>query len=320
MNDEAHKALLDRLGPKDDVSKHFPEALPLLTNVVNFGTNLIPRVFATSKRGLEDVIVACVLLKQVVSSADAFQVLICEGAVGSASLQARSILEISLYIDWILDSDSERKAKHYYVSNLRRQRLWPARLIEGSEGSEGFKHVLDYIGPFEGEALTRAREQAIEEMAEIDRVLSLPALAEINASFEKCVRGGKKRPRPEPSWHQPYGKSSIRRIAEEIDRLPEYDTMYAHFSQIAHGSSYREQISILAGKQVQIEPIRHLRRLPGLVSYTVPLILKAYQGILKHYRPDELASFARDYKEKWRGPLVTIRSRQVRYSVTDVKI
>ena len=106
-----HEALLDRRQPVSDVDEHFRAAVDLLRDITNYGTNLIIRCFATGDRKLEDAIILGALLRQAVAMFDAIEILIANAAVHPSQLQERAIFESSLYIDFMLQDDTEAKAK-----------------------------------------------------------------------------------------------------------------------------------------------------------------------------------------------------------------
>src|SRR5208337_840322 len=100
--DQANKAILDRncLNPiKEEIQPY----LNLLRELVDYGTNLIVRCFVSSGRKLEDTVILPVLLKQAVSMLDAIELLISNAALHSGHLQARTLFELSLYLQWILE-------------------------------------------------------------------------------------------------------------------------------------------------------------------------------------------------------------------------
>lgn len=124
MSDPPHPTLLNRQEAIDAVTKHYAPQLNLLTEMTNFASNLIPRAFNSSEKQLRDVIVCFSLLKQFTTMLDAVEVLVRQGAVHAAFAPARVAFEASLYIEWMLVSDGEKKATHYFVGNLRDERLW----------------------------------------------------------------------------------------------------------------------------------------------------------------------------------------------------
>ena len=84
---------------------------------------MIPRCFGTCERKIEDAIIIGALLRQVITMVDAAEVLISNAAVYPSQLQARAGFEASAYIDWIIKEDTEKRAKYFYVANLRKDKL-----------------------------------------------------------------------------------------------------------------------------------------------------------------------------------------------------
>ena len=96
MRETEFKPILDRHKHEGDAKQYFSKHIDLLVDLANYGSNLIPRVYDSSNKKLEDIVVIGVLLKQVVSMIDAVEILVSNGAVGPANLQARAAFESSL--------------------------------------------------------------------------------------------------------------------------------------------------------------------------------------------------------------------------------
>ena len=185
MREREFEPILNREKHQRDVKQYFSKHIDFLVDLVNYGSNLIPRVFDSSNKKLEDIVVIAVLLRQIVSMIDAVEVLVSKGAVVAANLQARTAFEASLYIDWILKGESEKKAKYYYVSNLRNQRLWALRFKTGTPENEVFSSSFQYLGEYGKIAgLEDIEKQAGEHLARIDSLLASETWNEINLEFE----------------------------------------------------------------------------------------------------------------------------------------
>ncbi len=76
---------------------------------------------------------------------DAIQILVEKGMTTAAFLPARAAFEASIYIDWILLSDSERKARSYIVANYRDERLWASRVIKAMPEEKTFDVVINGV-------------------------------------------------------------------------------------------------------------------------------------------------------------------------------
>ena len=132
MPESPHPAILNREEAKGHTHEHFAPQLVLLRDLANYGSNLVIRAFASSPKKMADVVLCGVLLKQIVAMLDAVEVLLSAGVAQAAYLPARAAFEASLYMDWILVGDSERKAQCYIVSNFRDERKWASRAINGT--------------------------------------------------------------------------------------------------------------------------------------------------------------------------------------------
>ncbi len=306
------KPILDREKHKRDFDKHFSEVEILLKDITNYGSNLIPRCFASSKRNLEDAIIIGTLLKQVVAMVDAAEVLISNSALYSSHLQARAGFEASLYIDWILKSDTEKKAKYFYVSNLREDKLWALRVMGTSPDQAKFDQIIDEMDLQLEEDTDEIKKEAERQIAEIDRILSSPAFNDINIHIQNYK--DQKGLDYEPSWYSALGLSSIRKIAIDVGRLPEYHFFYSLTSEVMHSSRYRHHMGFKDGRLI-FEPIRCLKGIKTLINFIFSCTMGTYMKILEHYRPDELPALRRKYDKDWRNPFLTVKS--VQYSVDD---
>jgi len=303
MPESEFKPILDRDKHEGDARQHFSKQIDLLVDLANYGSNLIPRAYDSSSKKLEDIVVIGVLLKQVVSMIDAVEILVSEGAVGPANLQARAAFESSLYIDWILMSESERKAKYYYVSDLRNQRLWALRLKTGTPEKQVFSKALSYLGKhLETARLEDLEKEAEEVLAKIDSLLTRNAWNEISLAFDKKKN---KKTGAETYWYKMLGVSSIRQLAEHVGRLAEYDLFYSRSSEVMHAASYRDHIQFHKGI-VFFEPIRQLKDMHNLLRFINSVAISSYMSVLKHYRPGELTHFTRKYMRDWRTAFLNI--------------
>jgi len=201
------KPLLDSEQIVADVKEHLKPWVDLLRDITNYGTNLIPRCFSSSDRGLKDVVVIAILLRQTVAMLDGVEILLSKGASHAAHLQMRALFEASVYIGWILDGDSERKAQYYYVHNLRRKRVWASRIQVTSVEAREFNAILKESG---AQLNDQDREAAARQIREIDRVLSQPKFLEINKQFDKSRKGKKY----DPPWYAPLGEQSLGTMAK----------------------------------------------------------------------------------------------------------
>ena len=194
--DDPHKGLLDDENATKSISEQLKPWTNLLRDLANYGSNLIPRAYTSSEKSLGDAVVIGILLRQVVAMIDAIEILLSRSAVHAASLQLRAMFEASLYLEWMLAGDREKKATYYYVHNLLRLRLWAMRVQSGSPESRDFKEIMSGL-PLNDSLGDEGKKQVVE----IEHVLSQARFAEIRNE----MRDWKKRTGRQPSWYSPIG-------------------------------------------------------------------------------------------------------------------
>ncbi|MGA7677045.1 MAG: DUF5677 domain-containing protein [Dehalococcoidia bacterium] len=305
MKENEFKLILDREKHKADVSQYFANHIELLVDLANYGSNLIPRAYDSSKKKLEDTIVIGVLLKQVVSMIDAIEVLVSNGAVSAAYLQARAAFEASLFIDWILQGESAKKAKYYYVASLRNQRLWALRSKAGTQEkeifSQSFRNLEKHISITD---LGRLEEEASKELERIDSLLSKPEWSETNKEFEqrKTRKSG-----AEVYWYKLFGVSSIRGLARDVQRIGEYDLFYSRASEFMHAATYKDHLQFGRGT-ITFEPIRQMKDIEIVLRFITIVTISTFASILRHYRHEELQNLIIKYLQDWREAFLNIPS------------
>jgi len=140
-------------------------------------------------------------------------------------------------------------------------------------------------------------DQAKKSAANLDGLLSKQPYAEISAMFDK-MRGTRTY---DPPWYRPLGVRSIRHIADDVTRLPEYEVMYNVLSQVAHGTSMNDHVRFSNGK-IEFEPIRWLKEFPWVFRTALSAAFHTYKTILSRYRPGQMDEYRRRYLTDWRQP------------------
>lgn len=312
MQETPHPAILNREEPRAIAKQHFGRQTALLQDLADYGSNLIVRAFESSQKGMAEIVVCGVLLKQMVAMIDASEVLLSAGCGHASFLPARTAFEASLYIDWILKADSERRAIRYIVGNYRDERLWARRAIPGTIEEKATSRIAAMLGlDFQAERPTLATD-ARNHLAEVNRILAQSDLKTIDKEFT-TARGNRKR---DPEWYELDGLKSIRQVAENVGRLPEYEFFYAKGSQVTHTGSYKDHIRFRSG-QVHLLPIRHLADVNMLLNFIVTVAISTFKKILERYRPGESGAFAKKYLEDWRDPFKNVTSVKYEFKGKD---
>lgn len=302
MQEPPH-AILNREEPRAVAEQHLSRQTALLRDLANYGSNLVIRAFNSSPKTMAEVVVCGVLLKQIVAMVDAVEVLLSSGCGHAAFLPARAAFEASVYLDWILASDTERRAKRYIVGNYRDERLWATRSIPGTIEEQAMSRITALLGFNIHSNRPNLAAEGRNRLADVNRVLAQPGLKDIDREFTSA-RGKRKH---DPEWYELDGLASIRQVAHKVGRLPEYEFFYAKGSQVAHTASYKDHVRFVSG-EVRFLPIRHLADVNLLLNFTVSVAIGTFKEVLNRYRPDEGTAFSRKYLEDWRNPFQSVAS------------
>ena len=80
MSSEPHKILLDRDLYAAFIREEFSDTTDLIEELVNYGSNLVPRCYVSSEQKLHDIVVIWNFLKQGVALLDGIHVLALKGS------------------------------------------------------------------------------------------------------------------------------------------------------------------------------------------------------------------------------------------------
>lgn len=302
MPDEPHGGILDRSLFQETIRQSFSEQLDLLEQLVNYGTNLIPRSFDSSKKQIPETIALLSFLKHGVTSIDAIHILAAKGATLSCFPHIRSLFEIELYLKWLFEEDYERRATAYFVWNLRKERYWSLCYLQGSpEQAAHEQHMRGSLG--EHVTMHASQEEITKAIDHETRRLNMPELSEVNAMFEKSVKSSGR----DVEWYRPFGVTSIRDMAIKLGMEGMYKVFYASYSQATHGLSLGHQVHFDAPKgEIIFDHIRSLQSLDEVFRMTFSYTIGIYPLVLERYRRGELDAFKVKYSTEWRRTIHSI--------------
>jgi hypothetical protein len=296
--EDPHKGLLDDEGTTAFASEELKPWTNLLRDLANYGSHLIPRAYTSSDKTLGDAVLIGILLRQLVAMIDAIEILLCRSAVHAATLQLRAMFEVSVYIEWMLAGDREKKAAYYYVYNLLQLRVWAMRVQSGTPESSGFKDMMNKAGlPVD----VTLGDEGKNQVKEIDRVLSQGRFVAIRGDFQDW----KKRNGRRPAWYSPLGVNDLRKMAIKVKREPLYVFLYGPGSEVMHASNYRQHIHIQSGR-ITFYSIRHPKEFSTKVRLTATIAIDIFMKILREYREGECARFSQKYIERWQQAFMNI--------------
>lgn len=302
MKEESNSRLLDREEATRHARAFFQPQIDLFEDLVNYGTHLVLRAYASSQRNVADAVVCGVLLKQIVSMLDSVQVLLAAGTVHPAFLPARAAWEASLYIHYILAESSNDRARAYLVANYREERSWLLKATKGTPEATEFERIQAEMGLDVYANRPELLAEAAKRLVDIDRHLNRPELKPMNDAYT-AARGRKKR---DPEWYVVLGVPTIKALAERLGRASEYMAFYSKGSKVTHSASMNDHVKVKGGGVGEFRHIREFRDVHLLVSFTAGTAIATFRRVLTFYRAGEVPQLDRKYIDEWRSAFLSV--------------
>ena len=123
-------------------------------------------------------------------------------------------------------------------------------------------------------------------------------MCDLNKKFEAFYQRNKR----EQDWYKILGVRSFWEIAKDVGRTAEYSVIYSSGSEVMHGSTYTGQVAF-DGPKVITDRLRSPEEINYSLKTAMTLTFNMIRSTLVHYRPAELESLNRKYREDWDFPV-----------------
>jgi hypothetical protein len=258
INEKPLASLLDRDLYSVLVKEQFTPTLELLEELVNYGSNLIPRCFESSDKKLHDLIILLNFVKQAVSLLDSIHILASKGSTTPCFISVRSLFEIWIYLEWIYQKETAKRGTLPYVWDIRKRLNWALSVKPGTREHEAHKkHMANTkVGPIPA-GLDGATVDA--QIFQLRAKLATPECAAINAEFDRLQSR---------EWYGPGGVNNFREMAQAVGKEGEYKVIFGPFSGVTHGIAIDKHISFSKG-QLFYEPIRNITGIHEILRHAL---------------------------------------------------
>jgi hypothetical protein len=266
--------LLDREIAKAGAREATDLAVPLLQEVVNFGVAALARCLHAVQDG-EHHFAVLIPYRHLLEMVDAVQVLIDGPVPRPAVLQLRSAFEALLTIEYIIKTDTEKRAFAYLARQTQGEidNLWR---IGGQYDDLG-------ASPEQIEANVRSCHRRLHR-------------AGWKQAHEALLALGKNKRLVD--WYRVYGGPGNRaQLADAVGRMKEYNVLYRSWSEVTHASADMENVLKKkgTGDVIMIRRLRHPDGFNQVVSFAIDFAVNATGVVLRFYRPEEEKVWARWY-------------------------
>jgi hypothetical protein len=305
MPTEECKRLLDRDRAVADAAPLIDLIVPALREAVDYSLWALLRCAAAGEHdGRIHNTVPLLLFRHVIEMSDGLEVLFQQSCVVPAVPVLRSSFEAGLNLEYILNTDSERRALAWLCCYAHQQREYHERLNPSTLAGQEYDDVRQR--EHAGEAKRHANLPKVVE--NLNELLAMPYMAEVETRYQERIaqnkssrqsgkQPAKKRLRP-PHWYSLFDDpNSLRSLAARLRRESEYYLLYPKWSRLSHGNDIDAFIGSSSSGSRSFKTLRYASELNILGALAANFLLRALVTTTNHFRPGE---FSRD---KWIGEM-----------------
>ncbi len=296
--------ILDR-----DLSKTFAReeinlAQSILKKAIDYGIDAFKR--CSIRRGGDENLAILSPYLHIVEMSDAVEVLVSEAISVPTRVILRSIFEALITIEFITESDSERRAYSKRVADIR-SRISTYKSFDNKR-DEGKRLKKAW----EEDELVQTSKITLPEVPDLQkRILNLenllkePKWIDANDEFERK----KKETERNPMWCSLFdGPNSIQELSSKVGRSAQYEMLYRPWSKAAHGDELDRQFQETESGGLGAAVFRNPDELKDIITFAFDFFTFATNALLTYYRPEEISngSYSRWYAREIRNDFLKL--------------
>jgi hypothetical protein len=277
------RSLLDRELSKSTASEFLAIANPMLTELVNYGTNLMGLCGLTS---VSEQGALVLIYSHIIEMTDGTQVLVSECCPVAAVPLLRSSFEALLALDYVLEENSTRRALAWWVGMIHEQIGYlenqDPETPKGKELQRALakeKYLSFFTLPLGGPDKLKSIK---ERLAYWQTVLESGDAQAIETEYKRVARER----RHSPKWYELYdGPQSLRQLARRLNCEASYELLYGTWSGIVHPQHLVHSLGQVADGLTEFGPLRQPVSLRHVTVYTSLFFLHASRLMAHHFKP-----------------------------------
>ena len=288
--------LLYRELSKVSVKELIDIASPLLQELVNFSTNAFARCASSSKGKVDEDLAILMLYLHVIEMTDAIEVLVSQSCPTPAQTLLRSSFEATLYIEYILEKESEYVARSLaWLVGCVHNRLEAYRLFSPSAPPD--RSVRRTLEEHKSEAM-RALEvkDPAQDIENLENFLAQPHIQPVEKLFQEHRRW---------KWYQILDSSlcHLRALTRYLRREVEYLVLYKQWSSVSHAHDLSRFLARSSDGDPGFKSLRDPSTMRVVTSYAASFMLGTTRLVLGKFRPGEDLSqwYTTKVRERYRA-------------------
>ncbi|RAP74389.1 DUF5677 domain-containing protein [Paenibacillus montanisoli] len=233
-----------------------------------------------------ETITSALLFRKAIEKADAIFVTIEQGAEHAAQSILRDLFENTVCLAYLIQGDTERRAKCYYVGWLRSKKDILERLLPTTDIG---RVVVDFLG----DDSSIDHDQVEEELRRVKVKLNSSWMQGINRKWNDLERHRQGK----VNWFSLYnGPRSIRKLATKVDMQAEYDLLYFMYSLETHSLNAIKSLEHIDGEGF-LRPIRTYENPATILRMAQNYLWKSALLIVSRFYPENLPAFRHEFAQ-----------------------
>lgn len=261
----------------------FDEYSAYLEELCNFASNALVRC-EKSLKGIKGTPATLIFLYfHIIQMSDGVQVLCSRASYDTAVLLLRSLWEATLSVEFIVESDFEKRSTAWLAScYLKRKRSDELlRSIDGKKSKFELMQENDKVHR-DTKFTLPDQMQLAKQLEQYDKMFEKQKFQEALELLGKN-RGNKK----VKKWYAiDGGPNNLKELADHLEHPIEYEKIYKAFSDVSHGQDPGSAIEGIDGKQY-LSPMRSDKNSILVYSMTSNYLTIATNLVVNKIRPDE---------------------------------
>jgi hypothetical protein len=256
-------------------------AVPLLEELVNFGTHALVRCATSAQGGEDEDVAAMSLYRHIIEMTDGVAVLLSHSCAYASIPLVRSAFEALISIDYIIESDATYVTRSLsWLAGYMHQRIQMYELLDpATTRGQGFQHAMstdDYV-----QSIPLPEKADIDAaIANLRGLLAMPQFSAIDNDLN-ALQGRR-------HWYRLYGgPNDLRELAHCVGKSALYDFMYRYWSRVSHAEDFGAFLAKAADGQGTIGPIRDPNEMKNSANFAATVFLSATIAMIRKFRPGE---------------------------------
>jgi uncharacterized protein DUF5677 len=302
--------LLDRSRSMMQAAATIGLATPVLAEVADYGALLFERLLLAKREDeVKDQRLALVCpYLMLIEMLDGVEVLLSSAACIPARLPLRTAFEAMLTIDFMLETDTQRRALAWVLCDIhRRIRLYETHDPKTDAGRE-------FQRDYENDALARGPQPTVDSgqpVAKLRTMFALPQYVGIESEFQRLRSARRGRP---PHWYNLFGgPRDLRGLAQRCNKAAQYGVLYRTWSGTAHADDLYRQIVRSKNPGLSLRVLRDPSELSTMAGLAISFFMDATRKLLEHYLPAELPAWRAWYVGRVQEPYSSLAAGRMTF-------